>query len=81
LTGMGLGTGLGVAAGRIFIPFFQVGEGGTAHVPPFIVHIAWERIGDIFGIFGVMYVTAVLVLITLLLRMHLFEAVKLGEIA
>jgi putative ABC transport system permease protein len=81
LTGMGLGTGLGVAAGRIFIPFFQVGEGGTALMPPFIVHIAWERIGDIFGIFGVMYVTAVVVLITLLRRMHLFEAVKLGEIA
>jgi putative ABC transport system permease protein len=48
LTGMGLGTGLGFAAGRIFIPFLQVGEGGAAHVPPFIVHIAWERIGYYF---------------------------------
>jgi putative ABC transport system permease protein len=81
LTGMGLGAGLGVWAGHIFIPFLQVGEGRAALTPPFIVQIAWERMGIIFGIFGVMFVTAVLVLIILLLRMRLFEAVKLGETA
>jgi putative ABC transport system permease protein len=72
---------LGVWAGHIFIPFLQVGEGRAALTPPFIVQIAWERMGIIFGIFGVMFVTAVLVLIILLLRMRLFEAVKLGETA
>jgi putative ABC transport system permease protein len=81
LTGMGLGAGLGVWAGHIFIPFLQVGEGRAALTPPFIVQIAWERMGIVFGIFGVMFVTAVLVLIILLLRMRLFEAVKLGETA
>jgi putative ABC transport system permease protein len=81
LTGMALGAGLGVWAAHIFIPFLQVGEGRAALVPPFIVQIAWDRMALIFGIFGVMFLTAVFVLIFLLLRMRLFEAVKLGETA
>ncbi|HID52408.1 MAG TPA: ABC transporter permease [Anaerolineae bacterium] len=79
LAGMGLGTGLGVWASRLFIPFLQVGEGKTAIIPPFVVQIAWAQLGTIYALFGMMFVTAVVILIFLLLRMKLFEAVKLGE--
>lgn len=79
LAGMGLGTGLGVWASTIFIPFFQVGRDKTALVPPFVVQIAWDQIGLIYIIFGTMFVAAVAVLIGLLVRMKIFEAVKLGE--
>lgn len=77
--GVGLGTGLGVWASRLFIPFLQVGEGKTAVTPPFIVQIAWQQLGTIYALFGVMFVTAVVVLVLLLLRMRVFEAIKLGE--
>ncbi len=78
-TGMLIGTGLGIWASVIFIPYFQIGAGKTAGVPPFVVQIAWDQIGSIYLIFGGMFVIAVTVLIVLLGRMKLFEAVKLGE--
>jgi putative ABC transport system permease protein len=81
VTGMGLGAGLGVWASYIFIPFLQVGEGRAALTPPFIILIAWQQMGLILAIFAAMFVTAVVVLSLLLLRMRLFEAVKLGETA
>ena len=80
LTGAGLGTGLGVWASSLFIPYFQVGADKTARVPPFVVHIAWSELGTIYAVFGAMFVVAVSVLIVLLVRMRIFEAVKLGEV-
>jgi putative ABC transport system permease protein len=79
LTGVALGTGLGVWASTLFIPYFQVGTGKTALVPPFIVQVAWEQLGLILVIFGAMFIVAVVVLAVLLMRMRVFEAVKLGE--
>ena len=80
LTGAGLGTGLGVWASSLFIPYFQVGADKTARVPPFVVHIAWSELQTIYAVFGAMFVVAVSVLIALLIRMRIFEAVKLGEV-
>jgi putative ABC transport system permease protein len=79
LTGIALGTALGWLASVIFIPFFQIGGDKTALVPPFVVEIAWEQLGTIYVIFGLMFVIAVVVLFILLLRMKIFEAVKMGE--
>ena len=79
VTGMGLGAGLGIWASTVFIPFFQIGDSKTALVPPFVVQIAWQQIGVIFMIFGAMFVIVVIILFVLLIRMKVFEAVKLGE--
>lgn len=79
LTGIGLGTGLGVWASRLFIPFLQVGSGRTALIPPFVVQVAWEQLGTIYALFGLMFLVAVTILSLLLVRMRIFEAVKLGE--
>jgi len=79
LTGIAVGSGLGVWASRLFIPYFQIGTGKTALVPPFVVQLAWQQLGIILVIFAVMFVLAVAVLMVLLNRMRVFEAVKLGE--
>jgi putative ABC transport system permease protein len=73
------GTGIGVSASRLFIPFMQVRSGAHAQTPPFLVEIAWARIGIIYLIFGVMLLGAVAITLLLLRRMKLFQAVKLGE--
>jgi putative ABC transport system permease protein len=80
LTGAGLGTALGVAASRLFIPYLQVGLGKTAQVPPFVVQIAWEELWSIYALFGAMFLVAVAALMALLLQMRTHEAVKLGEV-
>jgi putative ABC transport system permease protein len=77
--GMLAGTGIGVAASRMFIPFLQVNRGQGAGIPPFLVEIAWNQIGLIYATFGAMLVLAVLAMVVLLRRMKLFQAVKLGE--
>jgi putative ABC transport system permease protein len=57
----------------------QVGADKTARVPPFVVQIAWNELWTIYAVFGAMFVLAVAVLIALMMRMRIFEAVKLGE--
>ncbi|MGD9101082.1 MAG: ABC transporter permease [Anaerolineae bacterium] len=79
LTGAGLGSGLGMWASNLFVPYFQIGSDKLSRVPPFVVRIAWSELRTIYAVFGIMFVVAVSVLVGLLARMRVFEAVKLGE--
>ncbi len=81
LTGAAAGTGLGVWASRLFIPFLQVRGGLHPHVPRFVVQMAWADMCQIYVVFGAMLLVAVAAMLALLVRMRVFEAVKLGEVA
>ena len=77
--GLGAGTWIGTLISREFIPYFQIGKGPTANVPPFTVDIAWFAVTRLYMLFGVLFLVALLVLIVLLSRMKVFQAIKLGE--
>jgi putative ABC transport system permease protein len=77
--GTGLGTAVGVSASRLFIPFLQGGSGHGPPVLPFVVRIAWAQLPAIYALLAAMFLVAVVALTLLLLRMKMFEAVKLGE--
>lgn len=81
LMGIGLsaGTGLGVWMSNFFIPYLQVGSGPEAQTPPFVVQIHWPSVFQIYLLFGGLFVFALVVLVVLLMRMKIFQAVKLGE--
>ena len=79
LTGIVVGTGLGVWISALYIPYLQVGAGPSAHIPPFVVEIAWPAILRIYALFGLLFAVALLGLVILLLRMKIFQAIKLGE--
>jgi putative ABC transport system permease protein len=79
LTGVVAGTLLGALASELFIPFLQVGAGPAARVPPFQVIIAWPTIVRIYGLMGVLFLVTLILLAVLLLRMRIFQAVKMGE--
>ncbi len=81
LAGLVIGTVLGVAASGLFIPYLQVGSGPEALIPPYLVSIAWPSIVRIWALFGLLFVGVLTVLAVLLLRMRIFQAVKLGETA
>jgi len=79
LTGAVAGTGLGAWISRLFIPALQLGTSVQSQVPPFVVDIAWSAVTRIYVLFGLLFVAALAGLAALLMRMKIFQAVKLGE--
>jgi putative ABC transport system permease protein len=79
LTGLGAGTGLGIWVSNLFIPHLQAGATLAARIPPFIVQIDWGSVFQIYILFGLLFFVALVVLAAMLLRMKIFQAVKLGE--
>ena len=79
LCGLLLGTGLGVVVSQQFIPFLQAGSEAADLAPPYLVEIAWEAITQIYILFGLLFIAALLALSWRLLRLKLFESIKLGE--
>jgi len=79
LIGVLVGTALGVMFSQWFIPYLQVGARLSALYPPFTVEIAWGAIAQMYVLFGLLFCGALIVLAALLLRMKIFQAIKLGE--
>ncbi len=77
--GLIAGTFLGSLISEIFIPYLQVGADPQSTTPPFQVQIAWDAIMRIYALFGTLFFVALSVLAVLLLRMKIFQAIKLGE--
>ena len=79
LLGMGVGTLLGVLASRLFVPFLKMGATTEALYPPFQIEIAWVSIFEIYILLVALFLAALGVLVALLMRMKIFQAIKLGE--
>lgn len=79
ISGLTLGTGLGVLVSQQFIPYWQIGANGAELVPPYLVEIAWPAVTQVYLLFGLMFFVALTVLVILLRRMKIFQAIKLGE--
>ncbi len=79
LTGLSLGTLFGVWTSNLFIPYLQTGSDASDLVPPYLVEIAWPAIYQIYGLFLLLFIAALLVLAMMLRRMKIFQAIKLGE--
>ncbi|GAB4580179.1 MAG: hypothetical protein Fur0022_29180 [Anaerolineales bacterium] len=79
LTGLILGTTIGVWVSQQFIPYLQIGASGVELIPPYLVEISWVSVWQISGLFVVLFSGALIVLGGLLRRMKIFEAVKLGQ--
>ena len=81
LSGLTIGTALGAWVSELFIPYLQIGRTEAALVPPYLVEIPWPTIFTIYLLFALLFVVALSILAVLLLRMKIFQAVKLGETA
>ncbi len=79
LLGIGAGTSVGILASRLFIPFLQIGASAQSQYPPFHIEIAWLSIFEIYVLFIALFLVALSVLSSLLVRMKIFQAIKLGE--
>jgi putative ABC transport system permease protein len=81
LVGMIAGTLLGALASELFIPYLQIGTGPSALVPPYMVVFPQATLVRIYLLLGLLFVITLSWLAVLLLRMHIFQAIKLGETA
>lgn len=79
VSGLALGTFLGIIVSRQFIPFWQIGVREADLVPPYLVEIAWPAVAQIYVLFALMFLVALVALGMLLHRMKIFQAIKLGE--
>ena len=79
IVGIAAGTALGVWVSKFFIPQLQLGNDLAARIPPFVVQIDWPSVFQIYILFGLLFVVAMVILILLLMRMKIFQAIKLGE--
>lgn len=78
-TGIAIGSYLGLLSSYLFIPFLQVGYTPADLFPPFVVLIAWDDVSIIVTVLVAMLLVATVSVIWLLMRMKMFQAVKLGE--
>jgi putative ABC transport system permease protein len=79
LLGVGIGTALGTLMSMLFIPYLQVGTDVTARIPPYQVRIDWSSIFQIYALFALLFLITLGVLVVLLKRMKIFQAIKLGD--
>jgi len=74
------GTAIGLLTSYLYIPFLQVGFQRGQVVPPFQVLVGWWQTIQISVGFGVMLLLALSATVWYLLRLRVFEAIKLGDI-
>jgi putative ABC transport system permease protein len=73
------GAAVGLWTSNLFIPFLQTGVSPEAQVPPFKVLIGWTEAGWLSLGFGVVLFLTMIGTIIYLVRLKVFQAVKLGE--
>ncbi|MFZ6030968.1 MAG: FtsX-like permease family protein [Chloroflexota bacterium] len=73
------GAVVGLGTSYLYVPFLQVGAAPGAPVPPFWVEIGWLEAAGLSLAFGAILCLTILGTIAYLMRLKVFQAVKLGE--
>lgn len=76
---IGSGAGVGLLTSQLFVPFLQIGAAPGTPVPPFKVLIGWAEAGWLSLAFGVVLLLTIAGTVVYLVRLKVFQAVKLGE--
>jgi putative ABC transport system permease protein len=73
------GASIGLISSYLFVPFLQIGAASGTPVPPFEVQIGWVESGIISFIFFLVLISTMIGTISYLIKMKVFQAVKMGE--
>ena len=79
IIGLALGLGIGLLVSLLYIPYMQFVSSLEGVVPPYVVTMAWTEIAQIVALFLGTFLLIMLILLVILRRMRIFQAVKLGE--
>ncbi|CAA9360279.1 MAG: hypothetical protein AVDCRST_MAG93-7616 [uncultured Chloroflexia bacterium] len=73
------GTVLGVALGRLVLPFMAVSDQGRATVPPYEILVPWGTLLLTYGALIALFVGITVLVLWLLLRRGIGNALRIGE--
>jgi hypothetical protein len=73
------GTALGVALGRLVLPFMAVSDQGRATVPPYEIAVPWGSLAWMYALLIALFVGMTIVVLWLLLRRGIGNALRIGE--
>jgi putative ABC transport system permease protein len=73
------GAAVGLLTSILFVPYLQVGVTPGIPIPPFKVLIGWSEAGWLSLAFGAVLMVTIIGTIIYLVRLKVFQAVKLGE--
>ena len=79
IMGLALGIGIGLAVSILYIPYMQFVSSLEGTVPPYTVTMAWTELAQITALFMGTFALIMVILLFVLRRMRIFQAVKLGE--
>ena len=79
IMGLALGIGIGLAVSILYIPYMQFVSSLEGTVPPYMVTMAWTELAQITALFMGTFALIMVILLFVLRRMRIFQAVKLGE--
>ncbi len=79
LIGTLLGTVFGIGTSQLFIPTLQAGTDVADQIPPMVIQIDWNALFRMYMLFGLLFLAALTGLGILLMRMKIFQAIKLGK--
>ena len=77
--GLAIGLGIGLLVSVLYIPYMQFVSSLEGTAPPYVVTMAWTEIGQIVALFLATFALIMVILLVILRRMRIFQAVKLGE--
>lgn len=79
ITGMGLGTIVGLQVGRLMMDFFGLDENGAEVLPPFALSVSMLEVALVWGILGLVFVLTVLAVVLLYFRLALHRVLRVGD--
>ncbi len=79
LTGLALGTALGVLLNQITLPRLPIALGDRPPIPPFYPHEDWMAVGRIYLILAVSFLVSLGVATALLWRARIHRALRIGQ--
>jgi putative ABC transport system permease protein len=77
--GVGVGTVLGRWASQLYIPFLQGAASDESRAVPFLIVFDWPKVNMIYALLALLFVVSLVALVAFLMRLRVFQAIKLGE--
>ena len=79
VTGMGLGTLVGLRVGQIMMGFLSTDETGVAVTPPFILGVSWGQVFLVWAILGAVFVSTIAAVVALYFRLAVHRVLRIGD--